>query len=81
MSAKPDRATVRARAAELVRPGINRRVALICAYAELAGDPLDPEVRDDAAVILRSERLLLDGLAVDAALAVARGEMIAWAEA
>ena len=71
-----DRAAVRRRAAELIRPGINRHCALILAYAELAGDPLDPYDRDDAAVILSAERLLLDGLPLPASIGAARAEMI-----
>jgi hypothetical protein len=46
--------------------------------AELQGQPLDPEDFDDAAILLRSERLILDGLAPSKALRTAREEFITW---
>ena len=62
------------------RPGINARVALVLAYAELEGNRLDPEAFDDAAVILRAERLLMDDVPVVLALATAREELVTFAE-
>lgn len=56
------------------RPGISQHVAIVLGYAELIGHPLDPENFDQAAVILRAERLLQEDLPVDVALRTAVAE-------
>jgi hypothetical protein len=55
--------------------GVTGAVALVLACAERQGRPLDPRAFDDAAVLLRAEDLLEDGLAVEDALAQALGEL------
>ncbi len=50
------------------------------AAAELSGSPLDVWDFDDAAVVLRAEALVVDGLAASAALEAARAELATWAE-
>ncbi len=67
-----------AAARRALRPGINDHQAVVIGYAELTGEPLDPWAFDDAAVVLRAERLLLDGLPVDEALRTAREEHATW---
>lgn len=59
-------------------PGITREQAVIIGYAELSGEPLDPWLLDDAAVILRAERLLIEGLLAAEAIATARREHATW---
>ena len=54
------------------RPGISSRQAFALAYAELVGSPLDPWSFDDAAVILRAESLMIEGLDVATAVETAR---------
>ena len=63
------------------RPGISVRQAFVLAYAELTDAPLDPWSFDDAAVILRAETLLIEGLDVVTAVATARAEFATFAEA
>ncbi len=63
-------------ARRILRPGITAHQAVILAYTELVGNPLDPWDFDDAAVLLRTERLFEDGLTVPEALAIARAELI-----
>lgn len=48
--------------------------AYLLAGAELEGAPLDPYDFDDAAVLLRAERLFLEGLTISEALRTARAE-------
>ena len=42
--------------------------------------PSSPWLLNDAAIILRAERLLIEGIKVDTAVATARAELIAWVE-
>ena len=65
-------------ARRLSRPGLSKLQAVICAVAELHDTPLDPDGFDDAAVILRCERLVRDGVDVAEALAAARRELTTW---
>lgn len=60
------------------RHGISSHMAIVLAFAELSGDPLDPWVFDDAALLLRAERLVLDDVPVSEALEVARMEFATW---
>ena len=71
---------LRQAARRVLAPGISREQAIVIAWSELAGDPLSPWLLDDAAIILRAERLLIEGIKVDAAVATARAELIAWVE-
>lgn len=50
--------------------------AILVAATELAGERLDPFDRDDAAIILRAERLFVDGLSISEALGTARSELV-----
>jgi len=63
-----------------LRPDISSRVALVLAYAELSGEPLDPWSFDDAAIVLRSETLLIEGFDVATAVETARAEFATFAE-
>jgi hypothetical protein len=74
-----DVVAIGARAKELVGPGINGRVALIVAFSELEGSPLDPEGFDSSAVILRAETLMLDCVELEDAVKTAREEFATWA--
>jgi hypothetical protein len=78
VSASITRESLLAAAREELRPGLRPEQAIVIAYARLAGSPLDPFGFDDAAVILRAERLLLDGLGVTDAVATAREELVTW---
>jgi len=69
---------IAAAARRLWRPGLSKLQAVICAVAELDGRPLDPEGFDDAAVILRCERLIREGVDVTEAIAAARRELTTW---
>lgn len=70
-------ALIEAARAEL-RPGLSRRQAIVIGFSALLGERLDPERFDDAALILRAERLLLEGLSVVDAVATARAEAVTW---
>lgn len=65
-------------ARRLLRPGLSKLQAVICAVAELEGTPLDPEGFDDAAVILRCERLIREGVDAVESVAAARRELTTW---
>jgi hypothetical protein len=54
--------------------------AIILAATELTGDALDPFDFDDAAVLIRAERLFVDGLTISVALSTARRELVTFAE-
>ena len=58
--------------------GITPEQAVIFACAELSGSPLDPFGFDDAAILLRAERLVVDGLAASEALSTAQSELVTW---
>lgn len=58
------------------RAGVTDEVAIVLAYAELEGQPLDAERFDDAAIVLRAERLLLDEVPIADALTTARAELV-----
>ena len=73
-----DREELRAAAHRHYRPGISKRQAIVLGFAELTGQPLDPDAFDDSAILLRAERLLLDGVRIGEALAVARTELATW---
>ena len=62
------------------RPGISTLQSFVLAYAELSDASLDPWSFDDAAVILRAESLLIEGLDLATAVATARGEFATFAE-
>jgi hypothetical protein len=62
-----------------LRPGISADQALVLAFAELTESPLDPWSFDDAAVLLRAERLLIEGVRVSDALDTARTEKASFA--
>lgn len=76
--ASVDREELRAAAHRHYQPGISKRQAIVLGYAELTGQPLDPFGFDDAAILLRAERLVLDGVGLGQALAVARAESVTW---
>ena len=59
--------------------GISPEACFVLAVAELAGEPLDVFLFDDAALVCRAERLVMDGLAASVALATAREERVTWA--
>ena len=61
-----------------VRPGISIPVAFVLGFADLSGQPLNPEAFDDAAVILRCERLVDDGIGLSEALRTAHAERVTW---
>lgn len=61
-------------------PGVSADQAIVLAFAELAGAPLDPWSLDDAAVVCRAETLILDGLGVADAVATAREELATWSQ-
>ena len=65
-------------ARRLLRPGLTKLQAVICAVAELDGRPLDPFAFDDAAILLRCERLTSEGVDVTEAIAAARRELTTW---
>lgn len=60
--------------------GISAEACVVLAAAELSGCPLDVWDFDDAAVVLRAEALVVDGLAASEALVAARAELATWAE-
>lgn len=72
------REALRAAAHRHRRPGISSHMAIVLAFAELSGEPLDPVGFDDAAVLLRAERLVLDDVPVSEALEAARTELATW---
>lgn len=51
--------------------------AILMAAAELLGAPLDPFAFHAAAVLLRAERLFIEDVPIDEALATARRELLA----
>lgn len=59
-------------------PGITQLQALVLGYCEVTHQPLDPWLLDDAAIILRAETLLHEGLLVDEAVRTARHEHATW---
>ena len=63
------------------RQGISTLQSFVLAYAELSDASLDPWSFDDAAVILRAESLLIEGLDLATAVATAGAEFAAFAEA
>ena len=65
-------------ARRLKQPGLTNLQCVICAVAELDGRPLDPFAFDDAAIILRCERLTSEGVDVTEAIAAARRELTTW---
>lgn len=71
----PSHSEVRTRAQQYLVPGIRPEEALVIAYADLDGQPLDPEVFDDAALILCAGRRVLDGDNLGDAIAYARQEL------
>jgi len=73
-----DREALRQAAHRHRRQGISNRQALILAYAELIGAALDPYAFDDAAILIRAERLLLEDLGLSEALNSARLELVTW---
>lgn len=73
-----DREALREAARRLMQPGITPEHAVVIAYSDLAGKPLDPWAFDDAAIILRAERLLIEGLLVADAVETARAEFVTW---
>jgi hypothetical protein len=76
--ARVDRESLRATAHRHYRPGISAHQAIVLAYSELTGRPLAPDTFDDSAVLLRAERLLIDGLSVSEAIDTARAEFATW---
>jgi hypothetical protein len=67
------------RALQRFPSGIIEEQAAVMALADLQGSPLDPYSFDDAALLLRAERLLHDGLSVAHALGTAREELATFA--
>ena len=65
-------------ARRLQQPGLSKLQCVICAVAELDGQPLDPFAFDDAAILLRCERLTSEGVDVTEAIAAARRELTTW---
>ena len=61
-----------------LRPGITPAAAIVIGYSQIIGQPLDPFEFDDAALILRAERLLAEGLGVSAAVQTAHAEKATW---
>ena len=78
MSASVTRAQLVEATWDWLRPGLSLEFAIVTAYAGLVGAPLDPFDFDDAAVILRAERLIAEGLDVSEALGTARAELATW---
>jgi hypothetical protein len=78
VSADITRDTLLVAARKHLGPGMTRQQAVVVAYAELVGEALDPWAFDDAAIILRAEALLLEGLTVVDAVATAREELATW---
>lgn len=72
-------AALLAAAREHVRPGISFEQGVVIGYSQLSGEELDPWNFDDAAVILRAERLIHDGVNVGIAIRAARDELVRWA--
>jgi len=62
-----------------IQAGISREQALILGYADLTSQPLDPWLPDEAAILLRAERLLIDGVHIADALDTARREAATFA--
>jgi hypothetical protein len=58
--------------------GISPEACVVLAVAELREEPLDVFAFDDAAIVLRAERLVLDGMSAGEALATARTEHTTW---
>ena len=71
-----DREALREAAHRHHRKGISQHQAVVLGYAELVGTPLDPEAFDDAAILLRAERLLLEDVGLSEALGTARRERV-----
>lgn len=67
-----------AAAREEIRPGLRPEQAIVVAYSKLADDPLDPFGFDAAAVILRAERLVLEGVGLADAVGTVRKERATW---
>ena len=65
-------------ARRLQQPGLTKLQCVICAVAELDGQPLDPFAFDDAAILLRCELLISEGIDVTEAIAAARRELTTW---
>ena len=79
MNAAPiDREALKAAAHRHYKPGISGRQAILLAFTELRGTPLDPDIFDDAAILARAERLLLEDLSLSEALGTARRELVTW---
>ena len=72
------REQLKAAARGFARPGVSMPVAYVLAFADLSGQPLDPEAFDDAAVLLRCERLVDDGVGLSEALRTAHAERVTW---
>ncbi len=60
--------------------GVSPELCVVLAVAELGDAPLDPFDFDDAAIVVRAETLVIDGMAASEALATARAECATWAE-
>ena len=56
-------------------PGISQSVALVIEHSKLDDASLDPHAFDDAAVIVRAETLVLEGVDVAEAIYSARVEL------
>ena len=66
------------RVVERFPSGITAEQAAVLALADLEDSPLDPYSFDDAAVLLRAERLVIDGVGVEDALVTALRELATW---
>ncbi len=78
MNAYLDREALRLAAHRHYRKGISKHQAIVVAFSELVGAPLNPEAFADAAILLRAERLLLEDLGLSEALGTARREPVTW---
>jgi hypothetical protein len=78
MNAHVDREALRLAAHRHHRKGISKHQAILLGYAELVGAPLNPYGFDDAAILLRAERLLHEDLGLSEALSTARRELVTW---
>ena len=58
--------------------GITKHQAVVLAFAELVGASLNPEAFDDAAILLRAERLVLEDVGLNEALRTAQRELVTW---
>jgi hypothetical protein len=63
----------------VLQTGLSGEQAVVVGFSRLVGEPLDPFAFDEAAVILRAERLLMEGLGVVDAVHIAREELVTWA--